>query len=39
MKHDIKCETAKTPPSKCKCHCGGRLHGILRNKTTLEGWM
>lgn len=24
-----RCETAKTP--KCKCRCGGALHGAMRN--------
>jgi len=26
-KHPIRCENAN-PKSKCKCRCGGRLHGI-----------
>jgi hypothetical protein len=27
MKHNKRCEKAKTPPTKCKCSCGGALHG------------
>ena len=24
------CENAKTPPARCRCRCGGALHGAAR---------
>lgn len=27
MTHNSRCDSATTPPSKCKCSCGGTLHG------------
>jgi hypothetical protein len=28
MSHNIRCETAMSPPEKCQCRCGGKYHGI-----------
>jgi hypothetical protein len=28
MNHNIRCETAMSPPERCQCRCGGKFHGI-----------
>jgi hypothetical protein len=30
--HDVRCERSGTKASRCRCHCGGRLHGIEATK-------
>lgn len=37
----MRCWWAKSGWNKCKCKCGGRQHGILRNenKERFEAWV
>ena len=35
MKHSIRCEKAN-PNSKCRCSCGGKLHGIRYKEKETE---
>ena len=33
--HDLRCEWSRTKPSRCRCECGGRRHGIQAQRDTM----